>query len=103
MAKSTKPIERTFRASFTVFNRLRSVITVNTMPIKIQGLINMAVLANLEQRILQEWYLNHMGDPDYMDAPTDPANPLDDFQLVVTGMVVLECDEEGNMADWIKR
>lgn len=97
-----KPLTRRYRVSFAVLNRVNLTISINTTPITVQGYINCTALASAEEMIAQEWYLHHMGDTKFVPESTAAkANPLEDFQFTITGMVALECDEDGNLEQWL--
>lgn len=87
---------REYLVSFSVMNKVDSTISINTTPASVIGMISQAVIFELAQRIAQEWYLHHMGE-EWMTTPTDPMHPLEDFNVCITGMILIEAEDDGKL------
>lgn len=91
MAKGA-PLKRHYVISFSVYDRRKGTISINQTTLTLNGAWNMRAIDTVTERAGQEWYLNQMG---VLEPPTDPAKPMDDYQVMLTGYMLLEVDENG--------
>lgn len=103
-------LSRNYMVSFSAFNRTNGTISVNQMPCTVNGLINAELITAVGQRVGQEWFLqcmqeDHTNDHLPYQDPTalvPDMSALDNYQFMVTGMVMLECDEDGKPYSYIQ-